>query len=137
LNIQKDIYIYKSRQEKIKIIVKRRTMWKAIKKFVQKKENEKNSDIHGYKGYVLSNEIKKSQEQIPVKRKFERNDTSFHSEEEEDEDSEEIIKELQKNRSKKLFRNIDGENETEHSDADIILVIHKSALTNPQEHAYR
>jgi hypothetical protein len=60
---------------------------------------------------------------MPIKRKSERNDTPNISEEEEDEDTEDIIKGTPKNRHKKFFRNTHDESETKQPEADVILVI--------------
>jgi hypothetical protein len=69
--IQKDFDIYKSRQEQIEIIEKRKTFHKPMKKCKKKKENEDNLNIHNYK----------TEEQKPIKRKFERDDIPDVSEE--------------------------------------------------------
>jgi hypothetical protein len=95
LMFQKDIDIYKSRQNQIETIEKRKTLPKAIKRNERKKESEEDSNISSYKRYIakkdfesaLNNEIKKVEEQKPIKRKSERNDTPEVSEEE-DEDTE-------------------------------------------------
>jgi hypothetical protein len=89
LTVQKGIDIYRSRQEQIEAIEKRRTLRKSIKRSKRNKENEDPS-IQNYKRYkakkdfesALNNEIKKVKEQKPMKRKSERNDTLEVSEEE-------------------------------------------------------
>jgi hypothetical protein len=48
-----------------------------------------------------------------IKRKSERDDTSYVSEEKVNEDREELINKLQEKRPKTLFRNTDDESETE------------------------
>jgi hypothetical protein len=71
LTVQKDIDIYKSRQDQIQAIGKRRTLRKGIKKEEKKKENEEDSNIHSYKRCKakkdfessLNNKIKKAEEQ--------------------------------------------------------------------------
>jgi hypothetical protein len=104
LKNENNIDIYKSRQEQIEIIEKRKTLRKVIKKCQKKKENEENSGICSYKWNndkkdlesVLNNKIKNAEEQVPIKRKSQRDGNPDNSEEEEDEDTEKINKELQK-----------------------------------------
>jgi hypothetical protein len=78
LTIEKDIDIYKSRQDQIEIIEKRRTLKKLINKLERNKEEEEeeDSDTHSYKRYkakedfnsVLNKESQKAQQQKPIKR---------------------------------------------------------------------
>jgi hypothetical protein len=48
LTVEKDIDIYKSRQNQIEIIEKRRTLQKVIKKLEKKQENEEEVNIRSY-----------------------------------------------------------------------------------------
>jgi hypothetical protein len=67
LTVENNIDVYNVRQDQIEIILKRRTLRKAIKRSERNKENEEDSNIHSYKRYkskkdfesVLNNEIKK------------------------------------------------------------------------------
>jgi hypothetical protein len=94
LTIQKNIDIYKSRQDKIETIEKRRTLKKAIRRSERNKEDEEDSNSHSYKRYktkkdfesVLNNKVQKAKQQRPIKRKFERDDTSDVTGDEEDEE---------------------------------------------------
>jgi hypothetical protein len=121
LTIEKNIDIFNSGQNRIETMEKRRTLRKAIKKREKKKENKDDSNIQSYKRYnvkkdfesALNNEIKKAKEQMLVKRRSERANIPKVSEEEDDEDTKKLIKEVQKNRPKKFFRNTDDDNETE------------------------
>jgi hypothetical protein len=141
VTIEKNIYIYKSREEQIETIEKRRTLRKAIKKCEKKKENEEDSNIRSYKQCkakkefesVFSNKMKKAEEQIPVKRMSERDDNSNVSEEEEEEDTEKIIREVQENRPKKHYRNTDEDSETEELEASVILVIPSPTVNIPHQ----
>jgi hypothetical protein len=135
MTIQKGIDIYKTRQDQIETIEKRRTLLKAIKRRERKKENEDSSNIHNYKRYkikkdfesVLNNEVQKTKQQRSIKRKSERNDTSDITQNEEDEDIEDLIREHQEKRPRKFFRNTDDDSETDESGEDVILVISQSA----------
>jgi hypothetical protein len=98
LTIEKDTDIYRSRQNQIEIVEKRRALKKVMKRIEEDEEDEEeDEDLHSCKQYkakkdfesVLHNEVQK-----PIKRKSERDEPSEASEEEkEDEDTEELIKE--------------------------------------------
>jgi hypothetical protein len=81
---------------------------------------------------------------MSVKRKSERDELFEVSDEEEYEVTEELIRELQENRPKKFFRNIDDNSETEESEADVILVAPPPAaehiiyeITITKKHTYQ
>jgi hypothetical protein len=123
--IEKDTDLFRSRQNQIEIIEKRRALKKVMKRIKEDEEDEEeDSDLHSCKQYkakkdfesVLYNEIQKA------KRKFERDESSEASEEEkEDEDTEELIKEHQLKR-RRFIRNT-ADSESEESEPSIILTV--------------
>jgi hypothetical protein len=122
LIIQKDIDIYKIRQNQIEIIEKRRALKKAIRRSERNKEDNDDSDDHSYKRYkskkdfesVLHNEVQKAKQEIPIKRKSERD------EDEDENDTEDVIEEYQRKRPRRLIRNTDDDSETDDSGDDVI-----------------
>jgi flagellar hook-basal body complex protein FliE len=93
LTFEKNVDIYKSRQDQIETIEKRRTLRKAIKKHEKKKKDSKdNLNIHFYKPYktkkdfesALNNEIQKAKQQKQIKRKSKRDSSLEVIEEEKD-----------------------------------------------------
>jgi hypothetical protein len=78
LTIQNEIDIYKSRQDQIESIEKRRTLKKVIKWYKSKEDFES----------VLNNEVQKAKQQRPIKRNIERNKFPEVTEDEEDVDTE-------------------------------------------------
>jgi hypothetical protein len=95
LEIQKNIDVYKSRQEQIKIIEKRIVLPKPTtkhkKKHLHRIENDADSDIRRYKPYkakkefqlVLNVEINKVEEASEAQKKFKRDDGDDIEDEEE------------------------------------------------------
>jgi hypothetical protein len=155
LMIEKDTDIYKSRQNQIEIIEKRRTLKNLMKKSERNKEDDRwstydpnklwehgneededeDEDLHSCKQYkakkdfesVLHNEVQKV-----IKRKSERDEPSEDSEkEDEDEDTEELLKEQEQNRPRRFIRNTDDDSETEESEPRVILIAPPSAAPTP------
>jgi hypothetical protein len=135
--IEKDIDVYRSRQDQIEIIEKRRTLKKAIKNIERKKEDEEEEEdpsIRSYKRYkakegfdsALNNELQKAKQQKPIKRKSERNECPEVGEEE-DEDTEEVFRQIRETGPKKFYRNTDDDSEVEESEASVILITPNSS----------
>jgi hypothetical protein len=134
LTILNGIDVYKSRLEEIVFIEKRRTLQKGIKKRLKKKESDDHSNIPTYKQYKTKKDLESvliNKSRKPINKKSERDDTPVVSEEEDHKDTEEVIRELQENRLKNIFRNTDDDSETEESEARVILVIHPPAAPLP------
>jgi hypothetical protein len=133
LMIEKDIDIYKSRQDQIDIIEKRRTLKKLLNKLERNKkyeeDKEEDSDTHSYKRYkakedfnsVLNKEVKKTQQQKPIKRKSERDET-FEFTDDEDEDTEEVFRQIRECGPKKFYRNTDDDSEEEESEQSVVRI---------------
>jgi hypothetical protein len=92
LEIQKDINIYKCRQEQIDVIEKRRKLRKTVKKNKKRdKRSHHDSDIKSYKRfkakkdfqYALTDEIKKVEEESEGQKKFKRDNSDDTEDEEE------------------------------------------------------
>jgi hypothetical protein len=84
---------------------------KAIRKCERNNEDEEDSNIHSYKRYkskkdfesVLNNEVQKAKQERPTKRKSERDEPSYVTEDDDDNDTEDLIREHQLKRSRRFF----------------------------------
>jgi hypothetical protein len=129
LTIQKDIDIYKVRQDQIETIEKRRALKKAIRRSERNKEDEEDLDDHSYKRYkskkdfesILHNEVQKAKQETPIKRKSERDEY------EDENDTEDVIQEYQLKRCRKFIRNTDDDSETDDSGDDVIPIFPRAA----------
>jgi hypothetical protein len=93
LEIQKDIDVYKSRQEQINIIEKRRQFRKrkTVRKNRKQERSHHDTEIQSYKcfkakkefEFVLNDEIKKVEDESKVQKKFNRNNSDNTEDEEE------------------------------------------------------
>jgi hypothetical protein len=94
LKIQKEIDVYRSRQEQIEIIEKRTLLRKATRKHKKKHSQriyDANSDIRSYKCYkakkefesAFNDEIKKVEEESEAPKKFKRDGSDDTEDEEE------------------------------------------------------
>jgi hypothetical protein len=130
LTVQKDIDIYKVRQNQIETIEKRKVLKKAIRRSEQNKEEKEDSDKGSYKPYkskkdfesVFHNEVQKAKQETLIKRKSERDEPSDLTEDEEGDDTEDAIQEYRLKRPRRLIRNTDDDSETDDSEPSVILI---------------
>jgi hypothetical protein len=92
LEVQKDIDVYRSRKEQIRIIERRRHLWKTSRKNNKHDQrSQHDSDIQSYKRFktkkefesAITDEIKKVEEESESQKKFKRDSSDDNEDEEE------------------------------------------------------
>jgi hypothetical protein len=91
LELQKNIDVYKCRQEQINIIEKRRWLQKTIRKNRKHDQSHHDTEIQSYKCFkakkdfksALTDEIKKVEDESEVQKRFKRDDSDDTEDEEE------------------------------------------------------